>query len=453
MRVAAYLRVSTEEQATHGFGLEAQRRAIAAYAVSRDWAVAHWYEDAGHSAFSDDPQRRPAFADLLADVAARRWDALIVLKLDRFARSVRVSAAMLDHFRAHGCALVSVAEGYDFGSVSGQFLYHIMGALAEMESRQISERTKRGLAVRAAQGKHNTTPPWGALMIDGYLAIDPAHADTLGWLLDRLARDSPATVAAALNARGVTTRRGNWWSGSAVDKWLRAADWLLAQPDPWPARVALARARPRAPRVRRAGTTQATTGLLHCACGGRIETHSTRLVAGARVTYLRCRLVTPARPTGLGCAYRLRTRQYYEARVRAWLATLPDIRARGPEPAPAAAPDRADLARRRRLLGLALADDTLDEATYRRRLAALRREEAVLAAPARQAALLAPFRILRDHLDALTGAAQNAALRLLVDRCVVAGDALTIVPSAALAALLAEHAAWDHAPSGNRDGR
>jgi DNA invertase Pin-like site-specific DNA recombinase len=440
MRVSGYVRVSTEDQAREGFSLEGQRRAIAAYATARGWAVAHWYTDAGVSAFTDDPRKRPAFAELLADVAARRWDALIILKLDRFARSVRVSSEMLGHFRTHGCALVSVAEGYDFGSVSGQFLYHIMGALAEMESHQISERVKRAMAVRAAQGKWNGTTPWGALLCDGVLTIDPDHADTLAWLLERLACQPPSTVAKALNERGVRTRRGNYWDWTAITTWLRAADWLLTQPDPWPERVILARAYRGAARVLPGQATHMLSGLLRCACGGRILANSSRVIRGARVDYLRCRNFTPDRPTGHGCPHGLRSAQYYEAAVFAWLRTLPDIAAHAHAAAIPTA-DRADLARRRRLLGLALTDETITEADYHARLAALKREEAALALPAQAQALVAPFRLLRAHAEQLTAPALNAALRLLIDRCVIRGDVLCVEPSAALTALLGQEGA------------
>lgn len=444
MRVCAYTRVSSEEQAQHGYSLDAQRKAIEHYASSRGWTISKEFCDAGVSAFTDDPRKRPAFAALLADVAARRWDALIVLKLDRFARSVRVSAEMLGYFRDHRCALVSVAEGYDFGSVSGQFMYHILGALAEMESRQTSERVRRAIAERRAQGRYQGTTPWGALLIDGRLVLDPARAETVAWILARLATDSLGTVATALNARGVRTKRGGYWNWTALDTWLRAADWLLALDDPWPGRVTLARARPASPRVRDNMRTFPLTGLLRCVCGGTIGARGADYTRrdGVTMRYLRCLHRTPDRPTGGGCGRRLRARHHYDAIARAWVLALPDITAQLAAPLSDSGPQRAALLRRRRLLGTALSDETIAEADYRQRLAALKREEAALGAPARRATLLAPLLVLRQAFGgalpvALTPEAENAALRLLIARCIIDGPTMTILPSETLAHALA----------------
>ena len=82
MRAAGYIRVSTTEQAEEGHSLDAQRRAILDYCQDdrRGWPVVI-YEDAGYSGTSED---RPEFQRLLADAEARRFDVVVVWKLDRF---------------------------------------------------------------------------------------------------------------------------------------------------------------------------------------------------------------------------------------------------------------------------------------------------------------------------------------------------------------------------------
>lgn len=445
MRVAGYLRVSTDEQATRGFSLEAQQQAISAYATGRGWEIARWYTDAGLSAFTDKAQKRPAFAALLADVAARQWDAVIILKLDRLARSVRVSADTLAHFRAHGCALISVSEGWDFGSISGQFLYHIMGALAEMESATGSERTKRGVAVRRGKGFWHGVVPWGAVTVGGVIAVDPAKAALVAWALATLAHAPFLAVAAELNRRGEPTARGAVWRPFSVEQWLNHADWLLTQPDPWPALLVAARARPRQPHIRRDRDTAMLTGLLLCACGGRITTSASWVSPdGTRRWSLRCRNHDAARPTGAGCPHRLTDRAHYEALVTSWLHALPDLQAPvlvgGDDDAALAAQRGAILARRRRV-GLAYADGALDEPAYRTRLAALAIEEARLPPPAAQTVALAQA-IARAQRDwhRLLPPARNAFLRGTVAHFLVQGRALQAVPHAALTALLGAYA-------------
>ena len=82
MRVAGYVRVSSEEQVS-GYSLDAQRRAIEGFCAARGWDEITWYEDAGRSAYADDRAKRPAFARLLGDAEAGAFDVVLVHKGDR----------------------------------------------------------------------------------------------------------------------------------------------------------------------------------------------------------------------------------------------------------------------------------------------------------------------------------------------------------------------------------
>ncbi len=92
MRVGAYVRVSTEEQAS-GYSLDAQRRAIEGFCAVRGWGAIAWYEDAGRSAYADDLAKRPAFARLLGDAEAGAFDVVLVHKV---AGAWRGRGVMLD---------------------------------------------------------------------------------------------------------------------------------------------------------------------------------------------------------------------------------------------------------------------------------------------------------------------------------------------------------------------
>lgn len=81
--VIGYLRVSTQTQAESGAGINAQRSAILAEAVRRDWQV-RFIEDAA----SGKSTRRPGLEEARALLAAGLCDALVVAKLDRLSRSV-----------------------------------------------------------------------------------------------------------------------------------------------------------------------------------------------------------------------------------------------------------------------------------------------------------------------------------------------------------------------------
>jgi len=441
MRVASYRRVSNDEQASRGYSLAAQQAAIEQYARVRGWTIGKEYCDAGVSAFNDDPAKRPAFAQLMAAVAERQYDVVIILKIDRFARSIIVASQQLAVMREHRCALVSITEQWDFSGAAGMMLYQIMAVFAEHESRQISERTKRGLAVRVAAGKHLGPVPWGGLLVDERLVIDPARAADLAWLLELLASGSFVRACHALNRRGLRTMRGNMFSPATVQMLLGSAGWLAAQPAPWPGLLALARRRRPASKVRNDRVAHPLSGIWRCVCGGKLYAAGTwRGANGVRQQSVRCTHYTPARPDGGGCPYPRTNARHYAERVRDWCAALPDpqvLAARTvPDETAETAIRRADITRRKRLLGVALNDDTLDEASYRARLVALQSEEAALPVAVRVGPVIDAVALMRAGPDALDTAALNRLYRLLLDTVIVRGHAVTIVPSAALAVLL-----------------
>src|SRR5687767_6785386 len=95
LRAGLYERVSSEEQ-VEGYSLDAQDRAGRLYCETHGWQVAAVYRDEGKSARTDDLGRRPAFQQKLADAEAGLLDVVVVHKLDRFARSLRVTLETLE---------------------------------------------------------------------------------------------------------------------------------------------------------------------------------------------------------------------------------------------------------------------------------------------------------------------------------------------------------------------
>src|SRR3712207_1326008 len=114
LRAAAYIRVSSEEQ-LEGHSLDAQRRAIEQACAERGWQIVAWYADEGVSAHTDDVAKRPAFHRMIRDAEARRFDAVVVHKLDRFARSVVVALSTFKRLSDLGISFLSLSEqGMDF---------------------------------------------------------------------------------------------------------------------------------------------------------------------------------------------------------------------------------------------------------------------------------------------------------------------------------------------------
>jgi site-specific DNA recombinase len=141
VRVAIYTRVSTEDQAKEGFSLGAQRERLEAYCLARDWKVAARYVDDGHSGRNI---RRPAYEKMIAE--RDRWDAILVIKMDRIHRNSRNFMEMMDNLGEWGKNFVSATESLDTSTAMGRFVMDIIQRIAQLESEQIGERVYMGMS-------------------------------------------------------------------------------------------------------------------------------------------------------------------------------------------------------------------------------------------------------------------------------------------------------------------
>lgn len=443
MRVAGYIRVSTAEQ-VEGYSLDAQRHIIDQFAAMRGWEQVDYHAEEGVSAFTDDVAKRPVFAAMLAAAERGEYDAIIVHKLDRFARSLVLTLTELAELERAGVSFVSVAEQFDFTTPIGRVVLAMLASFAEYYSRNLSTETKKGLNQRRLSGAHVGGVPWGARRDQaGRLEVDPAKAESLALVLALAAEHGDQQTARLLNERGVSPPRSRqgYWLDTGVHSVVRSGAWLLDQPAPWPERYAAARARPRLPRIGDGKGVHLLSGLMRCACGGVIVYAGPfKRVNGPPYYGVKC--VSVARPNRLGCPYRKTGAAHYERLVTSWLFALPDL-SDVRHVAPATGEARAELAERRRRLGLALVDGMLTEADYRARKAALDAEEARLPLAAVAPQVIA--RAVRNaqltwHHERTTDHERNAMLRTLVSRVVVTGRAVAIEPVPGLAALLANRA-------------
>jgi len=200
-----YLRVSTDEQANSGFGLEAQRETIQRYADAHNWEVV-WYQDAGLSAKSlDRPQLQAALAILHGLPKRRDAAGIVVAKLDRLSRSVVDFAGVLELARARKWALVAIDLGVDTSTPTGELVANVMMSVAQWERRVIGERTSAAMQAAKRQGRH----------MGRVSALPPSTGDRL---LTLRAVHTLAATAAQLNAEGLMTATGARWSANAVGK-------------------------------------------------------------------------------------------------------------------------------------------------------------------------------------------------------------------------------------------
>jgi DNA invertase Pin-like site-specific DNA recombinase len=211
MRVIGYVRVSTDEQATSGAGLSAQRKALREEAKRRGWQLVSIEEDAGVSGKS--LAGRPGLQAALETIEAGGADALAVAKLDRLSRSLLDFAALMDRSRRRGWALVALDLGVDTSTPSGEMMASVLAVFAQFERRLIGQRTRDGLAVKRAQGvqlgRRRTMPD-----------------EVVGRIVaEREAGASLTTIADGLTRGEVPTAQGGVrWYPSTVRAVLMSAD-------------------------------------------------------------------------------------------------------------------------------------------------------------------------------------------------------------------------------------
>jgi DNA invertase Pin-like site-specific DNA recombinase len=152
MRVAIYARVSTTG---NGQDPTMQTRELKEYAERRGWSLAGEYVDIG---ISGTKEKRPELDRLMVDAHRHRFDAVVLWKFDRFARSVSHLLRALELFRSQGIEFVSFSEQMDTSTPAGKMVFTVLGAVAELERSLIVERVKSGLRNARAKGKRSGRP-------------------------------------------------------------------------------------------------------------------------------------------------------------------------------------------------------------------------------------------------------------------------------------------------------
>ena len=151
MRTALYARVST----LNGQSPEMQLRELRDYAACREWQIAGEYTDHG---VSGSRESRPELNRLMTDAHQRKFDAVLVWKVDRFGRSLRHLVNALAELGALGVAFVSLRDNLDLSTPSGRLMFAVIGAMAEFERALIQERVKAGLRNARAKGQQLGRP-------------------------------------------------------------------------------------------------------------------------------------------------------------------------------------------------------------------------------------------------------------------------------------------------------
>jgi len=126
-----------------------QLRELREYCERRQWTITNEFVDVGVSGANDS---RPELNKLMAAAKQRRFDAVLVWKLDRLGRSLKHLISALGEFEALGIAFVSLRDSFDLTTPAGRLMFNMVASFAEFERDLIRERVKAGIANRRAKG-------------------------------------------------------------------------------------------------------------------------------------------------------------------------------------------------------------------------------------------------------------------------------------------------------------
>ena len=171
-----------------------QLRELRQYCERRDWQVTREYVDVG---ISGTKEKRPELDRLLADAYRRRFDAVVVWRFDRFARSVSHLLRALENFRSLGIEFVSLSEQVDTSTPTGKMIFTVLGAVAELERSLIVERVKAGLRNARAKGRKLGRPR----KVSNPLLITHLRAEGASWRAVGNALGVSATTAHSAHIR------------------------------------------------------------------------------------------------------------------------------------------------------------------------------------------------------------------------------------------------------------
>ena len=214
-----YVRFSSHNQTEQS--IEGQTRVCRDFCKRHNIRIVEIYADRATSA-SKDIEKRVQFLKMIKDSEKGLFDAVIVYKLDRFARSRYDSATYKYRLKRNGVQLISATENIS-NDPEGIILESVLEGMAEFYSAELSQKINRGM--RESAYKHNSiggAVPLGYKIEDKKLVIDPKTAPIVKEAFEKYADgETVAEICRQFNARGYKTSKGTAFGKSSFTKIFR----------------------------------------------------------------------------------------------------------------------------------------------------------------------------------------------------------------------------------------
>ena len=224
LRVAAYCRVSTEEEEQQG-SFEIQKLYYTEKINSTpEWEVAGIYADDGISGVHT--KKRDGFNQMIQDCKKRKIDLILTKSISRFARNTLDSIQYVRMLKQMGIAVVFEKENINTATMNSEMILTVLSAFAQAESESISQNVARDKCMGYKHGKFAF--PYGRIIgyrkgADGKPEIVPEQAEIIRLIFNSyLQGDSLQSIKAKLETAGALTARGNTaWSAQSIQRILQ----------------------------------------------------------------------------------------------------------------------------------------------------------------------------------------------------------------------------------------
>ena len=221
-RVAIYTRVSTVEQAEEGYSIDEQERLLIEFCDKNNYEVYETYSDKGIS--GKDIKHRPSLKKLLKDAEDKKFDMVLVWKINRISRKLSDVLKMVELFENNNIAFKSYSEPFDTTTPSGKMQFQMMALIGEFERGTIAQNVKMGMCARARAGKWCGNTVLGYDLVQNSETTNKKRKDTKLTINEDEAKIVKEiftlysegygykAIVTAINKKGYKTKKGNPFS-------------------------------------------------------------------------------------------------------------------------------------------------------------------------------------------------------------------------------------------------
>lgn len=228
--VALYTRVSTTEQAEEGYSIDEQERLLREYCKKENYDVFNCYSDKGIS--GKNITARPELQSLLIDAQDKKFNLVLVWKINRLARNILDLLEMIDLLEKHGITFRSLTEHFETETPVGNLSLHMMAAVGEFERGTIAQNVKMGMLARAREGKWNGGQVLGYDIIEidddskkkkeNILQVNKREAEVVKLIFNLYTSGMGyKAITNKINKEGYKTKRGNCFAVSTLKEILK----------------------------------------------------------------------------------------------------------------------------------------------------------------------------------------------------------------------------------------